>query len=201
LDLVQKLSEIQKPQRPYIALARYIALALILANARIDMLDNTQGISFVMNFLQTLGQQDPEHPWYLLTISQQIDAASFIKPDSTLSAAFREHWQRAGSSGVAHYQYAFFVNLATLLHSFGIILEGTFFDEVLTQSSDPQAGFALRVSFLLHQIITNKVTQKEKKEFEELLAKGGSEMEREWLELSGLTWLHENILAHSEAEE
>ena len=37
--------------------------------------------------------------------------------------------------------------------------------------------------------------------FGELLEDGGSEMEREWLELSGLTWLHENILAHSEAEE
>ncbi|MFC1713068.1 NACHT domain-containing protein [Candidatus Poribacteria bacterium] len=201
LSLTQELNKAQKPERPYIALARDIALALALTNARIQMLDDTQNISFMVNFLQTVGQQDSEHPWYLLTVSQQIDAASFIKPDSTLSVAFGEHWEQAVSPDIAPYKRMFFVNLATLLYSFGIILEGTFFDEALNQSSNPQADFVLRVSFLLYRIITDAATQAERKEFGERLEKSGSEMEREWLELSGLTWLHENILAHSEAEE
>ena len=121
-----------------------------------------------------------------------MDDSNNLAPRWDLSTRFREQWEgKSDNSEIAPYQSAFFVNLATLLHTFGITSEGTFFDRVLKQSSDPQAGFVVRISYLLYRIVADEATEEEQKEFWESLKTGGSPMEREWLEVGGLTLLRE----------
>ncbi len=114
-------------------------------------------------------------------------AASFAKPDNRLFATLRKAWtQRSKDPSIEPYHIAVVVNLMTLLQTFGVSLHNTFFEDVLKESANPQAAFVLRVSYLFHQITMNNAKQNEQQEFWDLLSTGGSDLEREWLELSGL---------------
>ena len=123
-------------------------------------------------------------------ISQQINAAVFAKPDDEPFFVLQRQWeQRSDNPDIALYQSTFFINFATLLHTFGIMHDGTFLDEVLEKSIHPQAPFVLRVSYLLYRIITNQATETEQQEFWKSLQTSASPIEREWFELSGLSLL------------
>ncbi|MBI1928460.1 NACHT domain-containing protein [Candidatus Poribacteria bacterium] len=173
-------------------LARDLALAVALVRAQTEVRDCSQSALFIHDFLRTAASQNLESPWYIFTILQQIHAAAFLKPNSELLTNFQQQWeQRSDNPDILPYQSAFFVNLATLLHTFGISSNDTFFENVLKESARPEMGFVLQVSYLLYRIVVDQATEAEQQEFWKLLQTGGSPLEREWLEFSGLTLLRE----------
>ena len=180
-----------------INLVQDLTLVYAILQAKELVRNQSQNIQFIQRFLDTTASQNQETSWYLLMISHQIYATSFLNPSSELVGRFQHLWeQRSDVPELVPYQSAFFVNLATLLHAFGISPHDTFLGEALGEGANPQAGFVLRISYLLHQILANDAIAEEQDEFWKLLQTdemwkllqtGASATEREWLEESGLT--------------
>ena len=180
LDLTQALeSELD----PDVAQRRADTLTLVI--------NRFHHTSYVVKFLQSLAHRNRERPWYLLMASQKINAASFMNPDSQLLNRFQQLWkERSSSTYLMPAQTTFFINLATLLRVFGMQIHNTFFLEVLRDSAAPKSDFLIRLSYLFYQLVAGHASQDEQLEFWKILA-GGSPLEREWLELSGLTLIRD----------
>jgi hypothetical protein len=195
--------EMDREAIEFLALAQDLILTCAMIHAQEQIGDGLENIRFILSFLETTASQNHESPWYSLMLSQHIHAAPFLNPDSELLAKFQQEWEQRSASEIAPYQFARFVNLATLLHTFGITLDGTFFEKVLKESANSQAGwssdsggmdFVPHVSYLFHRILTHKATAAEQEQFWKLLRTGGAPIEQEWLKLSGLTLLRQTTL-------
>ena len=195
LDLIQVLDRaralsLDRKVIELLLLAQELILAWAITHAREIIRNGSKSMGFVQSFLETTASKNHDNPWYIFMISQQINAAVFAKPDDEPFFVLQRQWeQRSDNPDVAFYQCAFFVNLATLFHTFGIMHDGTFFDEVLEESIHPQSCFVLRVSYLLYRIMANQATETEQQEFWKSLQTSASPIEQEWLELSGLALL------------
>ncbi|MCZ6677797.1 MAG: NACHT domain-containing protein [Candidatus Poribacteria bacterium] len=184
--------EIDREAVQVLALTRDLILACATLHATEQIQESHQSIRFIQRFLETTGGADAESSWYVLTTLQQIHAAPFVNPDSELLTGFEQLWEhRSDAPEIVPYQTAFFVNLATLLHTLGVTLDGLFFEKALAESANSPislgADLVLRASYLLYLIVAEQATEEEREEFAQLLQTDGPANEREWLELSGLT--------------